>query len=129
MAPSTLVTTLIDAANHVEQVTGCRPSRAFRPHAGWRSGSMYTALGRVDHQLIGWGWMLWDWNWFRERTADATVARVLSRARGGDIVVMHDGDESKPLADQRHTVEATERLIPALRAKGFQFGTIADTAG
>jgi hypothetical protein len=39
---------------------------------------------------------------------------------------MHDGDESAPLADQRYTVEATARLIPALRAKGFVFGTICD---
>jgi peptidoglycan/xylan/chitin deacetylase (PgdA/CDA1 family) len=70
--------------------------------------------------------MLWDWNWFRKRTSEAVVARVLKRANAGDIVVMHDGDESAPLADQRHTLEATARLIPALRAKGFVFGTICD---
>jgi hypothetical protein len=64
--------------------------------------------------------------WFRERTSGSVVARVLGRANAGDIVVMHDGDESAPLADQRHTVEATARLIPELRAKGFVFGTICN---
>jgi peptidoglycan/xylan/chitin deacetylase (PgdA/CDA1 family) len=73
--------------------------------------------------------MLWDWNWFRRRTSDSVVARVLGRANAGDIVVMHDGDESAPLADQRHTVEATARLIPELRAKGFVFGTICNESG
>jgi len=40
--------------------------------------------------------------------------------------VMHDGDESAPFKDQRHTVDGTARLIPQLRAKGFDFGTICD---
>jgi peptidoglycan/xylan/chitin deacetylase (PgdA/CDA1 family) len=124
MTPETLARTLTAAADHIERETGQRPCRAFRPHAGWRSGSMYEGLQKIDYRLVGWGWMLWDWNWFRPRTADAIVARVLARARAGDIVVMHDGDESAPFADQRQTVEATARLIPELRAKGFAFGTI-----
>jgi hypothetical protein len=41
---------------------------------------------------------------------------------------MHDGDESAPFKDQRHTVGATARLIPELRAKGFAFGTVCDAA-
>jgi peptidoglycan/xylan/chitin deacetylase (PgdA/CDA1 family) len=87
---------------------------------------MYAGLKKIDHRLVGWSWMLWDWNWFRERTSGSVVARVLGRANAGDIVVMHDGDESAPLADQRYTVDATARLIPELRAKGFVFGTICN---
>jgi peptidoglycan/xylan/chitin deacetylase (PgdA/CDA1 family) len=124
MSPATFAATLTAAADHIEQVAGRRPCPAFRPHAGWRSASMYIGLQRIDHRLIGWGWMLWDWNWFRKRTADSVVARLKGRVRGGDIVVMHDGDESTPFADQRHTVDATARLVPELRRRGFQFGTI-----
>jgi peptidoglycan/xylan/chitin deacetylase (PgdA/CDA1 family) len=76
--------------------------------------------------MIGWSWMLWDWNWFRERTADSAFNRIVGRAGNGDIIVMHDGDESAPVKDQRHTVDATARLIPALRARGFSFGTICE---
>jgi peptidoglycan-N-acetylglucosamine deacetylase len=126
MSPTTFARTLTAAADHIAQVAGHRPCRAFRPHAGWRSVSMYAGLKKIDCQLVGWSWMLWDWNWFRQRTAEAVVVRVLERARAGDIVVMHDGDESAPLADQRHTVDGTACLIPALRAKGFVFGTICD---
>jgi peptidoglycan/xylan/chitin deacetylase (PgdA/CDA1 family) len=129
MSPETFARTLTAAADHIEQVAGHRPCRAYRPHAGWRSASMYAGLEKIDHRLVGWSWMLWDWNWFRRRTSAAVVARVLKRAKAGDIVVMHDGDESAPLADQRHTVEATARLIPALRAKGFVFGTVCDQSG
>src|SRR5437763_14214936 len=40
MSPETLATTLVAAADHIEQVSGARPCRAFRPHAGWRSSAM-----------------------------------------------------------------------------------------
>jgi chitooligosaccharide deacetylase len=124
MSPGELARTLTRAADRIEQIGGRRPCRAFRPHAGWRSGQMYAGLRQIDYKLVGWGWMLWDWNWFRRRTAEAVVSRISARAAAGDIVVMHDGDESAPLNDQRHTVEATARLIPALRDRGFSFGTV-----
>jgi peptidoglycan-N-acetylglucosamine deacetylase len=120
----TLASTLTNAADRIEALAGARPCRAFRPHAGWRNSEMYLALRRIDYRLVGWGWMLWDWNWFRRRTADSIVRRVPARVSAGDIIVMHDGDESAPFADQRQTVVATARLIPLLRARGFQFGTV-----
>ena len=41
---------------------------------------------------------------------------------------MHDGHHDDPRADRRYTIVATARLIPALRARGFAFGTICDVA-
>jgi peptidoglycan-N-acetylglucosamine deacetylase len=126
MSPDAFARALTAAADHIEQAAGQRPCRAFRPHAGWRSWPMYAGLARIDHRMIGWSWMLWDWNWFRRRTADSVVGRIGHRAGNGDIIVMQDGDESAPFADQRYTVEATARLIPLLRARGFTFGTVCD---
>lgn len=124
-----LATRLTAAADRIEALAGFPPCRAFRPHAGWRNGEMYLGLRQIDYQLIGWGWMRWDWNWFRRRTADAIVKRLAGRASAGDIVVMHDGDESAPFKDQRQTVDATARLIPALRARGLEFGTVCRNGG
>ena len=124
--PAHLARTLTAAADRIESLAGTRPCRAFRPHAGWRGESMYEGLKSIDYKLVGWGWMLWDWNWFRRRTADAIVARVGARASAGDIVVMHDGDESAPDRDQRQTVEATARLVPQLKARGFRFGRVCE---
>jgi peptidoglycan/xylan/chitin deacetylase (PgdA/CDA1 family) len=124
-----LASTLTAAADRIEMLAGTRPCRAFRPHAGWRNGEMYVGLQRGGYRLIGWGWMLWDWNWFRRRTADSIVKRLSARVSAGDIVVMHDGDESAPFRDQRQTVVATARLISALRARAFQFGTVCQNGG
>jgi chitooligosaccharide deacetylase len=111
-------------ADRIESLAGTRPCRAFRPHGGWRSDSMYKGLRAIDYRLIGWGWMLWDVDPLHARTADRIVLRVAPRVRGGDIIVMHDGDYTAPRAPQPHTVEATSRLIPLLRDRGFAFNTV-----
>lgn len=129
MSPSELALTLSAAADRIEALAGSRPCRAFRPHAGWRSGQMYEGLRHIDYRLVGWGWMLWDFDWWRPRTAERIVPRLVRRVSAGDIIVMHDGDESAPRKDQRHTVEATARLVPELRARGFAFGTVCRNGG
>ncbi len=126
MEPKQLASYLEGFAARIEQVGGSRPCRSFRPHAGWRSGTMLAALDRIDYRLIGWGWQLWDWNWYRRPTAESTVARVLDHISPGDIVVMHDGHHKNRRPDRRHTIETVEKLIPALRARGYRFGTICD---
>lgn len=68
-SPGRLAARLTEAADLIERLAGQRPCPLFRPHAGWRSASMYTALARVDHRLVGWGWMLWDGT--RRRSASA----------------------------------------------------------
>jgi peptidoglycan/xylan/chitin deacetylase (PgdA/CDA1 family) len=124
MSSSTFADTVTAVGDHIERVAGRRPCAAFRPHAGWRTWAMYAGVKQIDHRLVGWSWMLWDWNWFRRRTADSVVNRIGRRAKNGDIIVLHDGDESAPFADQRHTVDATARLIPLFRSRGLTFGTI-----
>jgi peptidoglycan/xylan/chitin deacetylase (PgdA/CDA1 family) len=124
MMPAEFGRTLTGWADRIEKLTGRTPCRAFRPHAGWRSGQMYAGLDDLDYKLIGFGFMLWDFNWFRARNADSSFRRIASRVSDGDIIVMHDGDESAPTRDQRHTVDATRLLIPELRNRGFAFGKI-----
>jgi len=128
MSPARFAETLTTAADRIERLTGSRPCRAFRPHAGWRSAMMYAGLRRIDHTLIGWTFLRWDFNWFRTRTADSIVNRILAHASPGDIIVTHDGDHANQNADHRYVVEAWARLIPALRARGFDFGTVCSTS-
>jgi peptidoglycan/xylan/chitin deacetylase (PgdA/CDA1 family) len=126
LSPKAFARRLTLAADHIEQIAGRRPCPAFRPHAGWRSWSMYAGLKAIDYRLVGWSWMLWDWNWGRERTAESVAQRVSRRAGNGDVIVMHDGDESAPFKDQRHTVDGTALLIPTLRARGLTFALICE---
>ena len=123
-----LASTLTAAASRIETMAGGRPCALFRPHAGWRSGSMYAGLRRIDYRLAGWSWGLWDWNWWKPREAQDLASRLARRASAGDIIVMHDGHHVNPRADRRYAVEATALMIPALRARGFTFGTLCPSS-
>ena len=125
--PLALADHLRQNAARIEALTGRPPCRLFRPHAGWRSGSMYDGLDQIDYRLVGWTWGLWDWNWYRQRNAAAIVRRIVSKSSPGDIVVMHDGHHVNPAADRQYTVDAIRELVPALRAKGYQFGILCGT--
>ncbi len=124
LRPDEVAQMLGTAADRIQRLAGRRPCRAFRPHGGARSGSMYEGLAQIDHALVGWGWGLWDFNWYRRPDATALAERLAGRVSDGDIIVMHDGHHENPQADRRYAVEAAALLVPALRARGFEFGTI-----
>jgi chitooligosaccharide deacetylase len=126
--PDDLAHWLNTEAARIASLTGRGPCRLFRPHAGWRGGAMYAGLDRAGYTLAGWSFGMWDWNWWRTPRPEATAARLASKASDGDIVVMHDGHHQNPRADRMATVEATARLIPKLRDRGFAFGQICDAA-
>ena len=126
--PEELAGQLTAFARRLQALTGREPCPAFRPHAGWRSTQMMEGLRQIDYQLVGWGFGLWDFDMFRKRSTKI-VPRLVSRASAGDIVVIHDGHHVDPRADRQYAVDVTRLLIPALREKGFQFGTICGGSG
>jgi peptidoglycan/xylan/chitin deacetylase (PgdA/CDA1 family) len=123
LSPDELARTLSAFADRVTAITGEPPCRAFRPHAGWRSTQMLQGLARIDYQLVGWGFMLWDFDMFRARSV-RIVPRLVRHASPGDIIVIHDGHHVNPRADRRYAVDVVDALIPLLQKKGFEFGTI-----
>jgi len=126
--PTELAEWLEESAAGIERLVGARPCRVFRPHAGWRSGQMYEGLDRARYRLAGWGVSMWDFNFWRAPKPDRLAARLAGRASDGSIVVMHDGHHKNPRAERGRTAETTARLIPLLRARGFEFGTLCALA-
>jgi peptidoglycan/xylan/chitin deacetylase (PgdA/CDA1 family) len=113
----------------IAQIAGADLCPLFRPHAGWRSWQMYGAVARRGYTLTGWSFGMWDWNWWRPSKPDGLVSRLAAKASDGDIIVMHDGDHVNPRADRLGTVEAIVKLIPRLRARGFEFGRLCRPSG
>ena len=85
---------------------------------------MLGGAGGAGYKVVGVGWMLWDFNFFRKKTAAALAPRLARKASSGGIVVIHDGHHQDPRADRRYAIETVDALIPMLKARGFQFGTI-----
>lgn len=126
MSPDELAATLDAAAARLQALAGVDACAAFRPHGGGRSGQMMDGVKKSGRRLIGWGFLLWDWDWFRRPSAHRLVPRIARRAGPGSIVVLHDGHHKNPRADRRYTVETVDKLIPMLREKGLRFGRICD---
>lgn len=118
-SPSAVVEHLDRAASRIRAIAGLEPCRLFRPHAGWRSSTMYAGLKRAGFTLAGWSWGMWDWDWWRTPRAESVAQKLLRKASSGDIIVIHDGHHKNPQADRRHAGETVRRLVPGLRARGF----------
>jgi peptidoglycan/xylan/chitin deacetylase (PgdA/CDA1 family) len=123
-SPSYVATTIQEAAARVELETGHQACQAFRPHAGHRSIPMIMGAAKAGFRVVGFSWNAWDVSLFRKRSADNIVPRLAKGASDGDIIVIHDGHHKNPRADRRYAVETVDRLIPELRKRGFEFGTI-----
>ena len=123
-SPKQLAEWLERTSAAIEQLTGARPCRLFRPHAGWRGGTMYEGLDQARYRLTGWGFSMWDFNFWRRPKPEGLAERLAGRASDGSIIVMHDGDDKETRPNRQHTIDATRALIPRLRARGFSFGTL-----
>ena len=123
-SPDALAQRLTSMAARIRDLTGREPCRLFRPHAGWRSATMYEGVRKAGFRLTGWSWGMWDWEWWRTPRADRVARRLARKASAGDIVVIHDGHHKNPNADRRHAGETVRRLVPELRARDFRFATL-----
>ena len=128
MEPAALAAELRRQADRIASISGKQPCRLFRPHAGWRSGSMYRGLEQAGFTLAGWSWGMWDWDWWRDPKAERVARRLLKKASAGDIVVIHDGHHKNPRADRRHAAGTVRLIVPALKQRGFVFERLCSPA-
>jgi peptidoglycan/xylan/chitin deacetylase (PgdA/CDA1 family) len=93
-------------------------SRAFfRPPMGFKSWRMVVACSKTGHQMVTWSLRGMDGV---QTTSQAIRARLLPRARAGDIIALHDGAEPGKSRSPAATVEALPEIIRGLRAKGLE---------
>lgn len=123
-SPSYVEDFLKAGSQKIERLTGHRPCRLFRPHAGWRSAAMFRGAHRAGYKIIGWSWMSWDWTGFRKRTGNRVAVQLVAHAGPGKILVIHDGHHQNPSADRTYAIEATRLLIDDLRVAAYSFGTL-----
>jgi peptidoglycan/xylan/chitin deacetylase (PgdA/CDA1 family) len=124
--PAEITARLTTEAGQIKELTGTRPCPVFRPHAGFRSWSLIRGLKRAGYQLAGWSWMSWDWYWFKERTGERVARQIVSHAKPGSIIVIHDSHHKTRDADRQYAIDATRLIIEKLRGQGFEFGNLCE---
>lgn len=72
---------------------------------------------------------VWSWDWTTQNPDKIThtvLKKTLSSTRGGSIIVLHDGKAENRKANRSGTIEATDRIITALKQEGYQFVRLSD---
>lgn len=106
----------------IETATGQRAS-GMRPPWGFRGPQLAGVVrARGDAGVMMWSASAHDWN---VQPAERVIRRLRS-VRGGDIVLMHDGDHRMPEGDRRHTVAALEYWLPRWKDAGLRFVTLEE---
>jgi len=107
-----------DAA--IEEATG-RNSRWMRPpfgHRGPQLAHIMSAHGYAPMLM----WSVWVRDWKPQPAYD--VIRRLHRPKGGDIVLMHDGDHRALEGNREHVLGALEYWLPRWKDAGIRFVTV-----
>lgn len=104
----------------IQTATGLVP-RWMRPPYGFRSPLLNRIVARRrGAAVVMWSRLARDW----KPQPTGPVERRLRRVRGGDIVLLHDGDHRAPGGDRHHTVEALANWIPRWKDMGLRMVTL-----
>ncbi len=106
----------------ISSATG-REARWMRPPFGGRGPALDRAASASGITGVVM-WSKWAWDW-KVQPAEPVIER-LRRVRGGDIVLLHDGDHRVAEGDRRHTVRAVEYWLPRWKDAGLRFVTVDD---
>lgn len=106
----------------IEGATGRKP-RWMRPPFGFRGPHLAPVLkSRGDEPMVMWS--IWARDW-KPQPPEPVIAR-LQRAKGGDIVLLHDGDHRAPVGDRKHVLAALKYWLPRWKSAGLNFATLDD---
>ena len=98
----------------------------MRPPWGRRRPGTLRAVRSAGYVPVLWSVTCWDW---RERESADDFAARGKKARGGDVILLHDGSHLTPEGDRGRSVEATEMILHDLTDKGLRFVTIPELVG
>lgn len=124
--------TFESAARVREELTTCREaiaaaagehSKLFRPPWGARRPVVFRVARQLGLEPVMWSVTGYDWN---APPAEYIAAKVTSRIRGGDVVLLHDGGHKAFGADRANTVKAVDALITRYQPEGYTFVTIPE---
>lgn len=113
MSSASIATEISQCNTAIQNAIGKAPT-VVRPVGG---GVNANVLATINYPMIIWSVDTMDW---KNRNANSVYNAVMSNVKDGDIILMHDLYPS--------TAEASERFIPELAKKGYQFVTVDELA-
>lgn len=125
LSPSRIRDELLRCQDAIEKATGRSP-RWMRPPYGVRGPQLAPVLRKGGWAGMAlWSRAMFDW---KPQPPDKMIRRM-RRARGGEILLMHDGDPFVERADRSHVLQALEQWLPRWVEAGITFPTIEQMKG
>ncbi len=90
---------------------------------GRRRPGTLRAVRDQGYVAVQWSITCWDW---RTREDWQDFARRGLKAKGGDVILLHDGIHTEPAGDRSNSVRATQEILERLGAEGYEFVTIPE---
>jgi peptidoglycan/xylan/chitin deacetylase (PgdA/CDA1 family) len=125
MTPANIAGELARCQDAIDKACGQRPVW-MRPPFGIRGPHLFPVVRRVGLRgVVMWSRLALDW---KPQTIAEMVHR-LRRVRGGDIVLLHDGDHRRQRGDRNLTLAALDYWLPLWISAGLQFVSLDGIAG
>jgi len=122
----------ISAALRRDGIADPPPVLLFRPPFGVVTDTTADAVRAAGLSIVEWTVSVGDWR--RGRRADEVTDAILRRLRGGDVVVLHDGNgtaqrSAERCVDRPVAAGVVRALVPALGARGLHVAPLAELLG
>jgi peptidoglycan-N-acetylglucosamine deacetylase len=105
------------------ELTRVNGEALMRPPYGRRRPGTLRVLRQAGYAPLLWSITCYDWR--RTATLPKLVRRA-TRARDGDIVLLHDGYHKDPAHDRSTSIAATDEVLARLTADGYRFVTVPE---
>jgi peptidoglycan/xylan/chitin deacetylase (PgdA/CDA1 family) len=115
-------TELVECHQALQDAIG-EHSSLFRPPWGGRRPATIRIARELGMQTVMWNVTGYDWRTLPAAVIESKVARQM---RGGDVILLHDGEHRAMGADRAQTVIATENLIRRYKDEGYEFVTVEE---
>ncbi len=115
-------TELLDCRSALQDTIG-EHSNLFRPPFGGRRPATLRIARSLGLRTVMWNVTGYDWN---APPAAVIEKKVERQMRGGDVILLHDGEHTAMGADRAQTVIATDNLIQRYHDQGYEFVTVEE---
>lgn len=113
---------IVAGSKAIEKATGVRP-RWLRPPFGINGRGLTDVCRKQDLIIAGWSLDANDWN---PHPVNDLVNAIVDQVVPGDIILLHDGCETRPDADRNATAAAVPLIVDQLKAAGFVLVTVPE---
>ncbi len=124
LTPSRITDELSRCQDAIDKACGQR-AVWMRPPFGYRGPHLFPVARQVGLRgVVMWSRLALDW----KPQSIAEMVHRLRRVRGGDIVLLHDGDHRRQRGDRNITLAGLDYWLPLWLSAGLQFVTLDDIA-